>query len=49
MEPFISEYEMMIISSEIYKHPAIRIPQKIISPSIDPLSPKNKELSAETI
>ena len=49
MEPFISEYDTMIVSSEIYKHFSIQIPQKIICPSIDPLSPKNRELSDETI
>ncbi len=49
MEPFISEYDTMIVSSEIYKHSSIQIPQKIIYPSIDPLSPKNRELSDETI
>lgn len=49
MEPFISEYDTMIVSSEIYKHSSIQIPQKIICPSIDPLSPKNRELSDETI
>jgi len=49
MEPFISRYERMIVSSDIYRLPDLRLQQDIISPSIDPLSPKNMDLSQETI
>jgi len=44
MEPYIIEYERMIVSSEIYTVPDLEIQQDIISPSIDPLSPKNMDL-----
>ncbi len=49
MQPFILEYEQMNVSAEVYKHPAITIPQQIMHPSIDPLSPKNMPLSEETV
>jgi trehalose synthase len=49
MEPFIRRYDRMIVSSEIYKVPKLPLQQDIISPSIDPLSPKNMELSEEVI
>jgi trehalose synthase len=49
MKPFINEYDRTIISSSIYKHPSLRIPQTIIPPSIDPLSAKNMDLNAQTI
>lgn len=49
MQPYILDYEKMIVSSEVYKVPSLSIEQQIISPSIDPLSPKNRDLPAETI
>ena len=49
MEPLILEYKRMIVSTEQYKKHGINIQQKIITPSIDPLAPKNRELSEETI
>jgi len=49
MEPFIKSYERMIVSSEIYKVPKLPLQQDIISPSIDPLSPKNMDLGEEVI
>lgn len=48
MQPFILEYERMTVSAEVYKHPAVTIPQQIMHPSIDPLSPKNMPLPEET-
>ncbi len=39
----------MIVSSEIYKVPQLPLQQDIISPSIDPLSPKNITLSDDVI
>ncbi len=48
MEPFILKYERMIVSAEAYKKPGLDVPQQIISPSIDPLSPKNMDLPEET-
>jgi trehalose synthase len=49
MEPFIKQYDRMIVSSEIYKVPQLSLQQDIISPSIDPLSPKNMALSESVI
>ncbi|MGD8730842.1 MAG: hypothetical protein PVH92_03095, partial [Anaerolineales bacterium] len=49
MEPFIKQYDRMVVSSEKYKVPSLELPQEIISPSIDPLSPKNMELDQKTI
>ncbi len=49
MEPFIQQYDRMIVSSEIYKVPQLSLQQDIISPSIDPLSPKNMALSESVI
>jgi trehalose synthase len=37
----------MVVSSELYKVPGLDIEQSIISPSIDPLSPKNMDVSPE--
>lgn len=49
LKPFIEEYERMIVSSEGYKNGSLTVPQQIIHPSIDPISPKNMELSEEVI
>jgi trehalose synthase len=49
MEPYIKQYARMIVSSELYKQPDLDVPQQIISPSIDPLSPKNMYLPPEEI
>ncbi|MEA1977729.1 MAG: glycosyltransferase [Chloroflexota bacterium] len=49
MEPYIVEYDRMIVSSEIYKVPDLAIEQDIISPSIDPLSPKNVDLPDQVV
>ncbi|MCH8838930.1 MAG: glycosyltransferase [Candidatus Marinimicrobia bacterium] len=49
MEPFILEYQRMIVSAEEYKKPDLRIPQQIMAPSIDPISPKNMDLPEEVI
>lgn len=49
MEPFIKQYDRMIVSSEIYKRPDLEVLQQIVSPSIDPLSAKNMYLPPEEI
>jgi trehalose synthase len=49
MEPFIQQYDRMIVSSEIYKVPQLSLQQDIISPSIDPLSPKNIKLDEDLV
>ena len=47
MAPFMEQYARMIVSAEGYKRPDLTVPQQIVSPSIDPLSPKNIDLSGE--
>ena len=49
MEPFISRYERMVVSSDIYRVAGLDLQQDIVSPSIDPLSPKNMDLPQATI
>lgn len=49
IKPFILRYDLMIISSERYRKDDLPLEQKIIHPSIDPLSPKNMDLSSGTI
>jgi len=48
LEPFISQYDAAVFSAPSFSHP-LPIRQFLISPSIDPLSDKNKELPQETI
>lgn len=45
LKKFILRYDMMIISSEKYKREDLPVEQRIIQPAIDPLSPKNMEIS----
>ncbi|KPJ65221.1 MAG: glycosyl transferase family 1, partial [Syntrophobacter sp. DG_60] len=49
LKGFILRYDMVIFSSERYKKEGLPVEQRIISPSIDPLSLKNKELSEKDI
>lgn len=48
LEPFVHQYDAAVFSAPSFSHP-LPIRQFLISPSIDPLSDKNKELSQETI
>jgi len=48
LEPFIIQYDAVVFSAPSFSHP-LPIPQFLISPSIDPLSDKNKELTQDTI
>jgi len=45
LKKFILRYDMVIISSERYKREDLPVEQRIIHPAIDPLSPKNMEIS----
>jgi trehalose synthase len=49
LKGFILKYDMVIFSSEKYKKEDLPVEQRVIVPSIDPLSPKNKELSEKDI
>ena len=45
LRPFVNKYDGVIFSMKKYKKRSIKPPQFIIPPSIDPLLPKNKNLS----
>lgn len=49
IKPFILRYDLMIISSSRFKKNDLFIDQRVIHPSIDPLSLKNMEISDDTI
>jgi len=49
LKGFILRYDMVIFSSEKYKKEDLPVEQRVIYPSIDPLSLKNKELSEKDI
>jgi trehalose synthase len=49
VKTFILRYDMMVISSEQYRKKDLPLEQRIIHPSIDPLSPKNMDLSDNLI
>lgn len=49
LENFILRYDRIIVSSDKYKSEKLPVPQKVISPAINPLSPKNMELLPEDI
>jgi len=49
LSKFILKYDMIIISNEKYKKAHLPVRQKVIYPAIDPLSPKNMDLSEKTI
>jgi trehalose synthase len=46
LKTFILEYNLMIVSMDAYKK-ELPLPQRIIHPSIDPLTDKNKDISEE--
>ncbi|MBL7084938.1 MAG: glycosyltransferase [Candidatus Omnitrophica bacterium] len=48
LRPYVEEYDASVFSSPTFAQD-LKIRQFLISPSIDPLSDKNKELSRETI
>lgn len=49
LKGFILRYDMVIISTERYRSEHLPVEQRIIPPAIDPLSPKNIELSENDI
>ena len=49
LKGFILKYDMVIFSSENYKKKDLPVEQRVIVPSIDPLSLKNKDLSEKDI
>ena len=49
LKGFILRYDMVVISSERYRRKDLPVEQRVIYPAIDPLSPKNMEISPEII
>lgn len=49
LKKFILRYDIMIVSSEKYRRADLPVEQRIIHPAIDPLSPKNMEISDKMI
>jgi trehalose synthase len=49
LKSYIRKYDSAIFSAPAFARKDIKVPQVLISPSIDPLSDKNKELPEETI
>lgn len=49
IKPFILRYDMMIISSRRFRKRDLFLDQRVIHPSIDPLSPKNMNISDDTV
>jgi trehalose synthase len=45
LKKFILRYDTMIVSSEKYQRNDLPVEQKVIHPAIDPLSPKNMDIS----
>jgi trehalose synthase len=46
LKQFVTQYDLAVMSSEGYMKTDLPLEQRIIFPAIDPLSPKNVELSA---
>lgn len=49
LKQFIIRYDMVIISSDTYRKPDLPVEQRVIEPAINPLSPKNEELTDEHV
>jgi len=49
VKTFILRYDLMVISSDQFRKDDLPLEQRIIHPSIDPLSPKNMDLSDDLI
>jgi len=49
LKGFILKYDIVVVSNEKYKRSDLPVEQRVICPAIDPLSSKNKEISATTI
>jgi len=49
LKEYIARYDFLILSSEKYRIKNLPVEQRVIHPAIDPLSPKNKEISKNVI
>jgi trehalose synthase len=49
LKNFVFDYDLSVVSSELYRKEGLPHEQKIIFPAIDPLSPKNMDLTDEQV
>jgi len=49
LREYITRYDLLILSDKKYKIKNLPVEQRVIHPAIDPLSPKNKEISKNVI
>lgn len=49
LKKFILRYDQVVVSHEKYRQPDLPVPQRVIPPAIDPLTPKNMDLTAEDV
>jgi len=49
LKTFILRYDIVILSNEKYQKEDLPVEQRVIHPSIDPLSPKNMDISANLV
>jgi trehalose synthase len=49
LKGFMLRYDAVVFSSDKYKKKDLPIEQKIVSPAIDPLAPKNREISEKKV
>jgi len=49
LKTYILRYDHVVVSHEKYRQPDLPVPQRVIAPAIDPLTPKNMPLGEEDI
>ena len=49
LKKFILRYDQIVVSHEKYRQPGLPVPQRVIPPAIDPLTPKNMTLGQEDV
>lgn len=49
LQKYLLRYDVIIVSSDIYKKSGLPVEQRVISPAIDPLSLKNREMSTAEV
>lgn len=49
LRQYVARYDLVIVSHESYRRPDLEVEQRVVHPAIDPLSPKNVELSDDEI
>lgn len=49
LKRFILRYDHVVVSNEKYRRPDLPVPQRVIPPAIDPLTPKNMNLGQDDV